>query len=102
MKVATYTELCDMDFIGAKYLAGAADGVVRGMIEGVGVIHVSADFRSEELRIKGRVFCAGIAIEPRPVGEGEGFGGARWLRLSGRQRQNCCRGDCCRGGLSKH
>src|SRR5262250_113629 len=88
MEIAADAELCEMKFVRAENFAGAADGVVLGMMKIVDVIGVDANFRSEEFRVEGEVFGAGVAVEPGEIGEGErfGLGGLIFLRgLSSRR-----------------
>lgn len=90
MKVAANSKLGELDFIGAENFAGAADGVVFRMMEIANVVSVYANFGSEEFRVEGKVFGAGVAVEPGEIGEGEGlgFGGSGNRRcMSGSRRR---------------
>ena len=60
MEVAAHAELRHLEFVGPKDLAGAADGVVLGMIEVVDIVDVSADLRSKELGIERNFFDAAV------------------------------------------
>ena len=67
VEVAAEAELLQLDFVGAKELARPAHRVVDGFVEIVVVGNIGADFRGEEVGIKGDVFVARVAVEPGPV-----------------------------------
>src|SRR5215475_5934523 len=46
-------------------------------------IAADAEFRSEEFRVEGEVFGAGVAVEPGEIGEGERFGPGGLIILRG-------------------
>ena len=73
MEIAAYAQLRDVNFIGAKYFARAADGVVFRMRKIVNVVDVRPDFRSEK---RSRVRCilrAGITVQPGKICKREGL-----------------------------
>src|ERR1039458_10163689 len=49
VKVAANAKMRDTDLVRSEYLARTPNGVVLGMIEIVGVVDVSPDFRRKEL-----------------------------------------------------
>src|SRR5450432_1079889 len=101
VKIAAYAELRDVNFVGAKHVAGTADGVVFGMRKVVHIVDVRANFWSEERGRVGRVLGACVTCQPGEIGESKGLGfamlsGGR-LRRSGDAFFERCRLNC--GGL---
>ncbi len=67
VKVSAHTQLRQLDFAGAEYLAGAANCVVAGAVEVINVRRIRANLGCKELAVECSFFRASIAVEPTPV-----------------------------------
>jgi hypothetical protein len=72
VKVAADAQLGDVNFVGTKYFAGSANGVILRMIEIENVINVGPYFWSKEFRIESRLLGSRIAIQPGPIAKANG------------------------------
>jgi hypothetical protein len=67
MKIAAEAKLLQLHFVRAEEFTRSTHRVIDRFVEVIGISHVDSNLRREELRIKGSVFIARIAIQPGPV-----------------------------------